>query len=215
MLQVVAARTVYDFIEIIHFTLSLLTINYQLLTINRLLDVFEEIIHIHQAYAEADSGVFHVHRLAHALGECSEDGACGMDGERTVVEEVGGAMDELQIVQKTEAGFLALQVDADHGSRSFSKLALCQLVIRIILQTNIVYIFYLRQIAQLLGKLQGIADSLASSSHLDFVSGGSRSHCYSDACAVDEQSFRPDTAKLCCHRRKAIHQSRSDKRAGG
>jgi len=30
MLQVVAARTVYDFIEIVHFTLSLLTINYQL-----------------------------------------------------------------------------------------------------------------------------------------------------------------------------------------
>ena len=28
-------------------------------------------------------------------------------------------------------------------------------------------------------------------------------------------SFRPDTAKLCCHRRKAIHQSRSYKRAGG
>ena len=80
-----------------------------------------------------------------------------MDGERTVVEEVGGAMDELQIVQKTEAGFLALQVDANHGSRSFSKLALRQLVIRIILQTNIVYIFYLRQRAQLLGKLQGIA----------------------------------------------------------
>ena len=62
-----------------------------------------------------------------------------MDGERTVVEEVGGAMDELQIVQKTEAGFLALQVDANHGSRSFSKLALRQLVIRIIFQTNIVY----------------------------------------------------------------------------
>ena len=62
---------------------------------------------------------------------------------------------------------------------------------------------------------QYIADSFASSSHLDFVSGGSRSHCYSDACAVDEQSFRPGTAKLCCHRRKAIHQSRSYKRAGG
>ena len=30
MFQVVAARTVYDFIEIVHFTLSLLTINYQL-----------------------------------------------------------------------------------------------------------------------------------------------------------------------------------------
>lgn len=73
------------------------------------------------------------------LSESSEDGACRMNGERTVVEEVGGAMDELQIVQKTEAGFLVLQVDADHGSRSFSKLALRQLVIRIILQTNIVY----------------------------------------------------------------------------
>ena len=50
-------------------------------------------------------------------------------------------------------GNVTFQVDADHGSRCFSKLALRQLVIRIILQTNIVYIFYLRQRAQLLGKL--------------------------------------------------------------
>ena len=59
----------------------------------RLLDVFEEIIHILQTYAEADGGVFYIHRLTHILGKCTEDGACRMDGERTVVEEIGGTMD--------------------------------------------------------------------------------------------------------------------------
>ena len=35
------------------------------------------------------------------------------------------------------------------------------------------------------------------------------------ACAAEEQSFRPGTAKLCSHRRKGIHQSEGYKRAGG
>ena len=123
----------------------------------RLLDVFEEIIHILQTYAEADGGIFYIHRLTHTLGECAEDGACRMDGERTVVEEIGGTMDELQIVEETEAGFLAFQINADHGSCRLAKLALRQFVVRIILQTYIVYILNLRQGAQFFGKFQGIA----------------------------------------------------------
>ena len=80
-----------------------------------------------------------------------------MNGERTVVEEIGGTMDELQIVEETEAGFLAFQINADHGSRRLAKLALRQFVVRIILQTYIVYILNLRQGAQFFGKFQGIA----------------------------------------------------------
>ncbi len=61
-----------------------------------------------------------------------------MDGQRSVVEEIGGTVDELQMINHTEAGLLRLQVDAHHGTRRGTELPLCQLVERIILQAYLV-----------------------------------------------------------------------------
>ena len=77
-----------------------------------------------------------------------------MDGKRTVVEEVGGTVDELKVVQEAEARLLVLEVKANHSSGSLSELLLCQLVIRIVLQSYIINLYYLRQLPHSLCQLQ-------------------------------------------------------------
>ena len=80
-----------------------------------------------------------------------------MDGKRTVVEEIGGTMNQLQMVQETETRLLVLQIDADHRSGSLAKLLLCQLMEWIILQAHIVHTLDLRERLKLPCQLQRIA----------------------------------------------------------
>ena len=68
-----------------------------------------------------------------------------MDGQRAVVEEIGGTVDKLQMVDHAEASILRLQVDAHHSTRRGTELPLCELVERIILQAYIVDTLDLRQ----------------------------------------------------------------------
>ncbi len=79
-----------------------------------------------------------------------------MDSQRAVIKEVGGTVYQLESVDKGEARLLVFQIDADHGSRCFAKLPLCQVVVRVVFQPHVVHSFYLRQRAQQTGELQRI-----------------------------------------------------------
>lgn len=51
--------------------------------------VLKQVIHMFQPDGEADGGVGHIHLLALPIGEVSENGAGGMNGQRPVVKQVG------------------------------------------------------------------------------------------------------------------------------
>ena len=103
-----------------------------------LLDILEQVVDILQSHAKAYRSVEDIHFGESLRPEVAEDGGVGVDGKRTVVEEVGGTVDELKVVQEAEARLLVLEVKANHSSGSLSELLLCQLVIRIVLQSYII-----------------------------------------------------------------------------
>ena len=95
--------------------------------------------------AESDCRIQDIHTCTHFLRETSENRAGRMNGKRAVVKQVGGTMNQLQIVDEIETGILALQIYTDHSSSRFSKLLDSQLMERIILQTHIVDTLDFRQ----------------------------------------------------------------------
>ena len=58
----------------------------------RLFDVFQQVVHVFQSYTQSDSCVQHVHLLAFFGRERAENGAGGVNGERAIVEKIGGAV---------------------------------------------------------------------------------------------------------------------------
>ncbi len=61
-----------------------------------------------------------------------------MDGERAVVEEVGGAAYEAEIVDETEAGIAVGEIDGEHCSGCGAELAAGKIVIRVVGQPYVV-----------------------------------------------------------------------------
>ena len=79
-----------------------------------------------------------------------------MNGERAVVEEIRGAVHELQTVEKVETSLLTLEVHADHRPRRLTKLLLSERMKLIILQSDIVDKLDGLERLQLLGQCQRI-----------------------------------------------------------
>ena len=119
-----------------------------------LLYVGNEVVHGLQSYGQSDGGLSHVHLLQLSLGEESEDGGGGVDGQRAVVEEVGGAVDELQPVEEPEARLLGSQVDGKHGAGGGPELSAGQRVVGVVVQSDVVDAPYLSPLAQRLGQGQ-------------------------------------------------------------
>ena len=79
-----------------------------------------------------------IHSLPLHFGETAIDGACRMDSQCLVVEQVRGTADQLQAVHKGKAGLTGRQVECQHGSRIFSELDSAQFIIRIIFQAGVI-----------------------------------------------------------------------------
>ena len=111
----------------------------------RLTEVIEEVVGILQSDAQADGGGQDVH-LGLLFGrEADEDGGIGVDGERLIVEEIGGTQDELQVVDQAVTGSLALELDGHHGAACLAELPTCQRVIGMALQADVAHLAYLWQ----------------------------------------------------------------------
>jgi hypothetical protein len=66
-------------------------------------DVEQQVMRILKPYGEPDGGLSDIHLLQLSFGEEPEDGRCGMNGERTVVEQIRGTVDEFQPIEEKEA----------------------------------------------------------------------------------------------------------------
>lgn len=73
--------------------------------------VLKQVIHMLQPDGEADGSVRHIHQLALPVGEVSENGAGGMNGQRPVVKQVGCTAYKPQFVDEAKTLLAALQVD--------------------------------------------------------------------------------------------------------
>ena len=79
-----------------------------------------------------------------------------MYGQCLVVEQVGGAAHQFQVVDKCEAGIAVGQVDGNHGARSFAELFLRQFVERVVGQPHISHMFDALHCGQSLGQFHGV-----------------------------------------------------------
>ena len=68
-------------------------------------DILQQIFTGFETDAEADRRIRDRHLRSLLRGEETEDGGSGMDGQRLSVEEVRGATDDLELVDKSEGGF--------------------------------------------------------------------------------------------------------------
>ena len=105
----------------------------------RLLDVFQQVVHVFQSYTQSDSCVQHVHLLAFFVRERAVNGAGRMDGQCAIVEKIGGAMNKLKLVYHVETGRFALQVDGYHCTGRVAKLLFGQVVVGVVGQPHVVY----------------------------------------------------------------------------
>ena len=63
-------------------------------------EVLNNVVHVLQTHRNAYCGVEYVHCSTLLVAERTEDGACRMNGECAVIEEVSGAMHQLQIIDE-------------------------------------------------------------------------------------------------------------------
>ena len=91
--------------------------------IKRLQNVGKDVFFGFQSDAEAYGCVPHVHIGTLFRSEESEDGGSRMDGKRTMVEKVGGSVDELKCIDESIALLLVGKVDGEHSARQRSELA--------------------------------------------------------------------------------------------
>ena len=69
-----------------------------------LCEILAQVVEIFQPDAEAHGGVAHIHCGTCFGVEKSEDGARRVDGQRAIVEKIGGAVHQAQGVEETERG---------------------------------------------------------------------------------------------------------------